>query len=167
MTNLDPETTQRTLRRLHGEPQQGGSAVEADRVHADRVHADRAHADRVERLWRALEPPPATEPPPDFAVRTADALRRRSDAGSWSVAPAWARGTAAAALAAGLLLGVGVGHWSPAETAPAPSVETVDVETVDLVDGLGPDSPDWTEEDWGKAWNRAFDTSFGSPENDS
>lgn len=152
---LDPETTKRTLRRLHGESQTGESAD------GSRVESEEPEVQRVERLWRALEIPPATEPPPDFASRTADALRRRRAAGSWAVAPAWARGSAAAALAAGLLLGLGVGRLSPAETATA-TATTTGIEQVELVEGLGPESADWTDEGWSEAWDRAFDASFGS-----
>lgn len=159
MTNLDPKTTRRALRRLHGEP---ADPSDAGGDH-DSAHRDSAH--RVERLWRALEPPPASPPPPGFAAHTAAALRRRRDAGSWSLAPAWARGTAAAALAAGLLLGVGVGSRvapSPANPTPAPvaAADRAEAMTGDEADWI-PLDDGWSEERWDEAWNQAFDTSFG------
>ena len=161
MKKLDPENTKRTLRRLHGESHDGGNIEGAD---SDQV-------ERIERLWSALEPPSATDPPPDFASRTADVLRSRQHAGSWSVAPVWARGTAAAALAAGLLLGVGVGsRFAPPTATPAagPTVSPVASEAAASspadgeMDWVPFDDEVWSEEEWSDAWNHAFDASFGS-----
>ena len=71
---------------------------------------------RLARAWDGLELP-ASEPPAGFSTGVLAAARELSDprAGvggelSWSLAPAWARGGAAAALVVGLLLGASFGR---------------------------------------------------------
>lgn len=178
MTHLDPKSTQRALRRLHGESLEGG---DEDVGNDDRegVAEQRTQQDeRVERLWRRLEPPPTSEPPPGFAARTTEALRaRQAGRAAGALSPAWASGTAAAALAAGLLLGLGVGQWtaspvrslagSPLAEDPSPT-RSASQDTV-WEDASGEDSAwndwsdeDWTEEGWSEAWSRAYDSTFTS-----
>ena len=80
-----------------------------------RLAANPEGARRLRRLaavWEGLELPPASSPPPGFAMRVMARVRRRSAAEaplSWSAAPRWARAAGAASLAAGILAGVGVG----------------------------------------------------------
>jgi hypothetical protein len=88
-----------------------------------RLAADPGGARRLRRLaavWENLELPPASPPPPGFALRVMARVRRRSAAEaplSWSAAPRWARAAGAAALAGGILAGVGVG-LGPAAPSP-------------------------------------------------
>ncbi|MDA8016666.1 MAG: hypothetical protein MPN21_04385 [Thermoanaerobaculia bacterium] len=152
MTKPDPETAKRAIRRLHGEP------VDDRRGNSTTTESG-ADTERVERLWRALEPPQTSAPPPDFATRTAERLRQRQATGSWSVAPAWARSTAGAALAAGLLLGVGVGRWQP--STPDRTTSELAVSQSEPADVWPTDSDGWNEDEWSEVWNLAYESSFG------
>ncbi|MCP3959835.1 MAG: hypothetical protein GY719_18460 [bacterium] len=67
----------------------------------------RALYERLAVTWRCLAPPAVTGPPAGFASQVALAARAIRDGDlSWSLAPAWARGGAGLALAAGLALGM-------------------------------------------------------------
>ncbi len=67
---------------------------------------------RLETAWRTLEPPPAGPVPAGFGREVMARVRREAEgpaALSWSLAPVWVRAAGAVALAAGVLLGAGVG----------------------------------------------------------
>ncbi len=101
------------MRLLHGEL----PADEASRL--ERRLADdgelRAAYERLARTWDSLDLP-ASAPPAGFSAGVMAAARGLGGDGladgelSWSLAPAWARGGAAAALVAGLLLGASFGR---------------------------------------------------------
>ncbi len=83
-----------------------------------------AAREQLARVWDSLELPPS-EPPADFSASVV-AAARKLNAGelangelSWSLAPAWARGGAAAALFTGLLLGAAFGRGFEAPGAGA------------------------------------------------
>lgn len=66
----------------------------------------------LEAAWRLTAPPPAAPVPPGFARQVMARVRRDAEGAppvSWALAPLWVRAAGAAALAAGLLLGVGLG----------------------------------------------------------
>ncbi len=116
------------LRRLNGE-----LTLDEERALGERLANDGALAARFERLgalWSSLELPPTAAVPRAFA---ADVVARAQGASLWALAPNWVRGSAVAALAAGLLLGLGVGDrlFSP----PVDGSETV------LVAQRGPLAP--------------------------
>jgi anti-sigma factor RsiW len=98
------------MRLLHGElPEDQARAL---RSRLEREPELAAAWARLERTWNGLELPPAAPAPAGFAQRTLARARREAGNGlSWSAAPRWVRATAAAALAAGLALGVGAGSW--------------------------------------------------------
>jgi len=102
------------MRLLHGElPAEEARALRA-RIFTDPELAQAYR--RLESAWQGLSLPPASPVPPGFAGRVMARVRGRSAPGSlaWSAAPGWARATAAAALVAGAVLGVGVGRSWPA-----------------------------------------------------
>ena len=123
LTNSPDETTRRALMRLvHGELPEAEARELARR--AQREPALAAERARLEAVWEFLELPPVAPVPADFSVRVAQrAEALRGEAVSWSLAPAWVRAAAVAALAAGLLLGVGAGFLEPREAAAADSTE--------------------------------------------
>lgn len=97
------------MRLVHGEL----SPEEARRLEQrlDREPELRARYERLRASWEALELPPPPPAPAGFRDRVVAAARHsRGREVSWAGAPLWARAGAAAALAAGLLLGVGVGR---------------------------------------------------------
>jgi len=94
------------MRLLHGELPAGQAA--ALRARMEREPELAAAWARLENAWSGLELPPAAPAPPAFAQRVL-AQARRQPGLSWSAAPRWARATAAAALVAGLALGLGAG----------------------------------------------------------
>ncbi len=103
------KVTERQLMRLvHGEL----PADEALRLERE-IERDgelRAARDRLAETWASLELP-ASELPGGFSASVTVAARELCDGGlSWSLAPAWARGGAAAALVTGLLLGAVFGR---------------------------------------------------------
>lgn len=86
-----------------------------------------AHRQLVE-LWDGLELP-SSEPPAGFSAGVMNAARAASGGElSWSLAPAWARGGAAAALLAGLLLGATVGRGFEVPAAARGEVVVADAE---------------------------------------
>ena len=104
---IEERDTRDLLRRLCGEL----SADERRRLE-DRLAEEpelRAASERLERDWSGLELPPETAPP-GFS----DAVMARISAAEPEV-PAWARLAAAAALVAGIALGVGIGRVPPDE----------------------------------------------------
>ena len=110
------------MRLLHGElpPDEARwleRELERDRVQpegGERNQLSVAH-ERLARVWEGLELPPS-ELPAGFSARVVAAARAssrpRASGGelSWSLAPAWARGTAVAALLGGVLLGAAFGR---------------------------------------------------------
>jgi anti-sigma factor RsiW len=66
---------------------------------------------RLEAAWRSAEAPPGEPVPPGFTREVMARVRREGARGaevSWSLAPVWVRAAGAAALAAGVLMGVGL-----------------------------------------------------------
>ncbi|HEX3529241.1 MAG TPA: hypothetical protein VH988_19460 [Thermoanaerobaculia bacterium] len=111
------------MRLLHGElPAEPAAAL---RARMEREPELAAACARLENAWSGLELPPAAPAPPAFAQRVLRQARRQPDVSwpSWSAAPRWARATAAAALVAGLALGLGAGKLagtrSPQDTDSA------------------------------------------------
>jgi anti-sigma factor RsiW len=105
------------MRLLHGElPAEEARALRA-RIFREPELA--AAYDRLERTWQGLSLPPASPVPSGFAGRVMAHARSQSASLSWSVAPGWVRATAAAALIAGAMLGLGVGRILPAPEANA------------------------------------------------
>lgn len=105
---------QELMRLLHGElPADEAGALRA-RIFREPELADAYR--RLEGVWQGLSQPPVSPVPPGFAGRVMARVRERSGLGtlSWSAAPGWIRATAAAALAAGTALGIGVGRSWPA-----------------------------------------------------
>jgi len=101
------------MRLLHGElPEDQARAL---RGRLEREPELAAAWARLERTWNGLELPPAAPAPSGFAQRALARARREAGNGlswaTWSAAPRWVRAAAAAALAAGLVLGVGAGSW--------------------------------------------------------
>ncbi len=105
------------MRLLHGE-----LTGEPARRLRERLERDPALAetyDRLRRSWESLALPPAAPVPPGFSQRTMARIRvERASRGvswslSWNNAPVWVRATAAAALVAGTVLGIGVGGRIP------------------------------------------------------
>ena len=109
MSDVHP---QELMRLLHGElPEERAREIRR------RLAGDPALARRYRELaavWEGLELPPASPPPLGFAARVTARARERSAAEaaplSWSGTPGWARAAGAAALAAGLVAGVGLGR---------------------------------------------------------
>ena len=104
----DEQETRALLRRLTGKL----SPEDRRRLEArlDTEPALRAAAERLQRDWDALTLPDAVAPP-GFA----DGVMARISVAD-PEAPAWARLAAAAALVAGVALGVGLGRLTPVET---------------------------------------------------
>ncbi len=87
---------------------------------------------RLETAWRAAEPAPGAPVPAGF-VREVMARARREAEGapvlSWALAPLWVRAAGAAALAAGIVAGAGLGTLRrPAERPPTPTATAAAVE---------------------------------------
>ncbi len=119
--------TERQLMRLaHGEL----PADEARRLERE-IERDselRAARDRLARTWAGLELP-ASEPPDGFSASVMAEARELCDGGlSWSLAPAWARGGAAAALVTGLLLGAVFGRGFEPPDAGSQTVVVADAD---------------------------------------
>jgi anti-sigma factor RsiW len=141
------------MRLLHGElPAEEARALRA-RLASDPALA--AAYRQLEATWQGLSLPPAAPVPPGFAQRILAHARRRSVAGalSWSAAPGWVRATAAAALVAGAVLGVGVGRsWPASQPSPAAAFDSASLSTAG-------------EEDYslaGSYWDLVEDTAAGS-----
>ena len=88
---------------------------------------------RLEGAWRAAEPAPAAPVPPGFAREVMARARREAEGApvlSWALAPLWVRAAGAAALAAGIVAGAGLGTLRrPAERPAAPAATAAVVET--------------------------------------
>ncbi len=121
---MTKENERRLMRLLHGEL----PAAEARHLERE-LEGDaelRAAYRRLAETWERLELP-ASEVPAGFSAGVMAAAHELRQTGlrdgelSWSLAPAWARTGAAAALATGLLLGVvfGGGVGVPGPGAPA------------------------------------------------
>ncbi len=127
------KVTERQLMRLiHGEL----PADEAQRLEREleRDPELRANRDRLAQTWASLELP-ASEPPSDFTAGVMTAARELPEAGrelSWSLAPAWARGGAAAALFTGLLLGATFGRGFELPTTDSQTAVVADADAVPL-----------------------------------
>lgn len=130
------------MRLLHGE-----LTGEPARRLRERLERDPALAetyDRLRRSWESLALPPAAPVPPGFSQRTMARIRvERASRGvswslSWNNAPVWVRATAAAALVAGTVLGIGVGGRIPLAQIPV-------TETPAVVQGTSPFSPSQEE----------------------
>ena len=80
---------------------------------------------RLEAAWRAAEPAPGAPVPPGFAREVMARARREAEGApvlSWALAPLWVRAAGAAALAAGIVAGAGLGTLRrPAERPAAAS----------------------------------------------
>ena len=116
------------VRLLHGElaPEE---ARELERELADASPEVRAANQRLVQVWSGLELPPS-EVPADFSTGVMAAARnlareRAEGAISWSLAPAWARGGAAAALVTGLLLGATFGRGFEAPSIAEPTAVVI------------------------------------------
>lgn len=92
------------VRRLHGQLRPDEARALDERLENDAALAARYR--RLEALWGSLDLPPTAEAPRGFSAQVA---ARAQGASLWALAPNWVRGGAAAALVAGLALGVGVG----------------------------------------------------------
>lgn len=117
----DEHDTRILLRRLCGE-----LSPDEERRLAARLAAEpelRAAAERLERDWRGLELPAGPAP-----TGLVDEVMARVEAAE-PEAPAWARLAAAAALVAGVALGMGIGTMPPPRAVPeelaVPSLETL------------------------------------------
>ncbi len=103
--------TQRQLMRLlHGE-------LEADEARALERRLERdpetaALYRRYAETWETLEAPSPSPLPAGFSTRVMAAARETTGELRWSSAPVWARASAAAALAAGVILGAAIGGSS-------------------------------------------------------
>ena len=122
MRDHDDMDDRRLIRYLHGEL----DAREARELAAqlERDPALRARLERLRVVWEALRPVPPTPVPYGFAQRLQrqiEAQRATGGAFGWSVAPAWVRVVAGAALVAGVALGLGLGRVPPPVVAAASS----------------------------------------------
>lgn len=101
---------------------------------------------RLERTWERLELPPASPVPPGFTGRVMAHARSQSAPGSlsWSSAPGWVRATAAAALVAGAVLGLGVGRSLPVSEAQPTAVSEVASDSI----STGEEDTNLTERYW-------------------
>ncbi len=106
------------MRLLHGELPAAEARALRERLSREPELA--AAYRRLEGAWHGLEAPPPSAVPPGFAgrvlawVEAEEARRSAADLG-WLEAPAWVRGAAVAALAAGLALGVGIAWQGTAQ----------------------------------------------------
>jgi anti-sigma factor RsiW len=109
------------MRLLHGElPEEKARALRQRMAH-DPALAEAFR--RLEASWEGLSLPPAAPAPPGFAGRVMARARVEKTGLSLRGAPAWVRATAAAALVAGTVLGIGVGERWP---SPAPEKTVVE-----------------------------------------
>lgn len=108
------------MRLLHGELSEERAREIRERLAGDPELARRYR--ELAAVWERLELPPASPPPLGFAARVTAGVRERAAAEaaplSWSGTPGWARAAGAAALAAGLVTGVGLGRGTLAPAAP-------------------------------------------------
>jgi len=141
--DLSPDAERELLRRLTGE--RAGGAAPADPA-----------AGRLAALWELLEPPPAAPAPPGFAGRVMARVREEAAPGArraTGLGTAWARAAGAAALAAGIVAGAGLGRvalvppaggpttpGTAAAVAPSGAAEPVDELAADWSDSLSGDA---------------------------
>jgi anti-sigma factor RsiW len=131
-------TEQDLIRLLHGELTPDEARELRERLGHEPELA--ASYRRLERAWSTLAPPPASPVPVGFAGRVMAHVRSQPAVAplSWSSAPGWVRGAAAAALIAGAALGIGVGRsWPATEAAPepAPAVSSLSGPEYNLAEG--------------------------------
>jgi anti-sigma factor RsiW len=114
-------TEQELIRLLHGElsPDEARGLRERLGREPDLAASHRS----LERAWNGLALPPPAPVPAGFTGRVMAHVRSQPAPGplSWSTAPGWVRGAAAAALIAGAALGIGAGASWPAAETPAES----------------------------------------------
>ncbi|HVF61101.1 MAG TPA: hypothetical protein VNJ70_14945 [Thermoanaerobaculia bacterium] len=88
---------------------------------------------RLEGAWRDAGPVPGAPVPPGFAGEVMARARREAEGApvlSWRLAPLWVRAAGAAALAAGIVAGAGLGTLRrPAERPSAATAAAAVVET--------------------------------------
>lgn len=130
---MTKDNERQLMRLIHGELS-SGEAQQLERE-LERNAELRATHDRLAQTWASLELP-VSEPPGGFADDVMSAARGQIEAGrrgelSWSLAPAWARGGAAAALFTGLLLGTAFGRGFE---LPTTNSQTVGSQTVIVAD---------------------------------
>ncbi len=113
---MNEELERDLLRDLRGELGAPEAAALRRRVAADPEL--RALERRLAASWAALAPPPEPAVPPGFAQRVLARARdeQRADL-SWSLAPRWAKVSAALALVVGVAVGAGTVAVTPAGTA--------------------------------------------------
>ena len=118
-------TEQELIRLLHGELAPDEARELRERLDHEPDLA--ATYRRLERDWNGLALPPPSPVPPGFAGRVMAHVRSQPALAtlSWSTAPGWVRGAAAAALIAGAALGIGVGRSWPAAETPTDSSAAV------------------------------------------
>ncbi len=116
---MTKENERRLMRLLHGElPAAEARRFERELESSAELRSAHRH---LAETWEGLELP-ASEVPAGFSASVmASARRLRGSELSWSQAPAWARFSAAAALAAGVLLGTVFGGGLGAPGVPAGS----------------------------------------------
>ena len=95
---------------------------------------------RLEGAWRAAEPAPGAPVPPGFAREVMARARREAEGApglTWALAPLWVRAAGAAALAAGIVAGAGLGTLrQPAERPPAATAAAVETAPAGEEDGF-------------------------------
>lgn len=87
----------------------------------------------LEAGWRGLVLPPASPIPLGLETRIvaqAKEIEKKRHELEWGRAPAWARAVAAFALAAGIVLGVGISDFDPV-AASVQTVESLETESTD------------------------------------
>jgi anti-sigma factor RsiW len=127
-TRITQDERRQLLRLVHGELTPAAAAALRQRIAQEPPLAVAYH--ELEATWAGLALPPVAAVPPGFAQRTkARVLERATESPlappRWATAPGSVRAVAAAALVAGVLLGVGVGIQAsdvlyPPVTATAP-----------------------------------------------
>lgn len=105
---------------------------------------------RLEAAWRAAEPPPGAPVPPGFAREVMARARREAEGApalSWALAPLWVRAAGAAALAAGIVAGAGLGTLRrPAERLAVESAAPAGTEAAPVSEEDGFLAPSLAEE---------------------
>ena len=124
------------MRLLHGELPEERARELRERLERDPALA--REYSRLRRTWEGLAPPPPSPVPPGFAQRVMARARPSSEGLSLRGAPGWVRATAAAALVAGTVLGIGVGGRLPvSEPTTAQTVQASGPEEAQSDDLIG------------------------------